>query len=209
MPQPTLSEVGQELYDRLVPLAYDDEANGWALAYFCDAVGKQFDEIAGWVRDSPDGDPGWSALLDLDRAPSKGLGWLAQFIGASLIGGLTDEQQRAWIASGAGANRGTTESIRQAILPTITGTQRIVVYERRDPGTFPADEPYHLTIRTLNSETADPSATEAAIVSQKPAGIVLHYAATDGQDFATLESGHADYAAVFSDYTDYNELLIG
>src|SRR5947209_2404735 len=40
-------------------------------------------EIAGYARDSDDG-PGWSALLDLQRVPEKGLAWLAQFWGARI-----------------------------------------------------------------------------------------------------------------------------
>jgi len=40
-------------------------------------------------------------------------------------------------------------------------------------------------------------------MAQKPGGIVLDYAAVDGQDYASLHANHADYAAVKAAYRDY------
>src|SRR5215467_11358862 len=74
----------ERLYDMLAPLAQQDPHNAWALLIYINAIGLMFQEVEDLVRDSPEG-PGWSELLDLNRAPTQALPWLAQLVGVRLL----------------------------------------------------------------------------------------------------------------------------
>jgi hypothetical protein len=61
-------------------------------------------------------------------------------------------------------------------------------------------------VRTLVSETPNATTTLNAILAQKPAGIVLNYAAVTGQDYAGLKSKQATYAATKTAYKTYADV---
>lgn len=65
------------------------------------------------MRDSAAG-PGWSPVLDVDRAPVEWLGWLAQFAGVRLRPGLAAPEQRARIKNTDGHRRGSSPALRAA-----------------------------------------------------------------------------------------------
>ena len=184
------------LYAMLEPWAGEDEENGWALLTYCNALGTMFQPLEDLERDTPEG-PGWSALLDLDRCPDFALPWLAQFVGVRPPPGSTPAEQRAMIDQHLGWERGTPASIVNATKATLTGTQTVVMRERY------GGDPYVLQVRTVTAETPDATATKNAILTQKPGGIVLDYAAIAGQDYTTLKT-RGTYATVKSTYPDYN-----
>jgi len=62
---------------------------------------------------------------------------------------------------------------------------------------------YRLSVVTYASQTPDPAATLAALVAQKPGGIVLDYHVATGQDYTALKSGTATYATLKTKYPDY------
>lgn len=196
----TPDSFAEGLYLSLAPLATQDASYDWALLILCNAIGVMFQELDDLERDSPDG-PGWSPLLDLARCPDEALPWLAQFVGVRLLPDSTPADQRARILATDGWNRGTPAALVASAAATLTGTQRVTLRER-DGGNA-----YVLRVQTLASETPNPTATENAILAQKPAGIVLVYEAMPGQDYLELESDHATYAAVRSDYASYTGAL--
>jgi len=196
------------LYSMLQPLAQLDPDAGWSLLILCNAIGVMFQEVDGWVRDTPDG-PGWSQIMDLNRCPSDSLAWLAQFAGVRIPDGLDDADARAWVASTDGFRRGTPAAIVAAAQATLTGTKTVLLGEREGGGTSSPDYAYYLSVFTYASETPNPAATQAALIAQKPAGIVLVYATVSGQTYGTLHANYATYAAVKAAYTDYNALKAG
>lgn len=153
------------------------------------------------IRDDPDTDaPGWSQALDVDRAPSEWLGWLAQFAGVRLQPGLDDASQRARIKSTDGFRRGSPGSIVGAAQQYLIGDKTVFLVERHG-------SPYRLTVTTVAGETPDAAAVARAIKAQKPAGIVMVHATTTEIDYNALRDTHSDYDETLSLYATYNEVL--
>lgn len=198
MAQPDLGTFGQDLYDALEPMAWEDEQLGWPLAYFSEGMGVMFQEVEDYARDGLLG-PGWSIIVDLDRALPKGLPWLAQFVGVVTDPSLDDTTQRDRIRNAAGWRRGTKASMIAAAQAFLTGT-KVVLFRERDTSA------YHLQVRTYASQTPDSTRVLNALLSQKPAGIVLDYATITGQDYLQLRSRHSNtntYTQTKADYATY------
>jgi hypothetical protein len=197
------------LYDMLEPLAQADPQVGWSLLILCNAVGLAYELVEDLVRDTPDG-PGWSAIMDVDRCPPAALPWLGQFAGVRIPPALSSvNDQRAWVASTDGFNRGTVAALRNAARHTLTGNASVFMTERNGN---PADKPdyaYYLTVVTYRGQTPDPGMTERALLAQKPGGLILTYVCVDGQvydqvrtrfaTYADLEAGYPNYQAVWTD----------
>lgn len=190
---------GARLYAQLEPVAGDDEQNGWALLRYCDAIGRMFDQVDQLVRDTNDG-PGWSALLDVDRAPSFALPWLGQLVGVSVDTSFGAIAQRQQISDVGGFRRGSPASIIAAAQAHLAGGKTVQLFERDGSA-------YQLTIVTFLDETPDAAAVEAAIRAEKPAGIVLTYLVVDGQTYEQLLADHPTYQNVLDDYADYQAVL--
>jgi hypothetical protein len=190
------------LYVALAPLAQQDPQNAWSLLILCNAVGEMFQLLDDYVRDSPEG-PGWSALMDVNRAPAEALGWLGQFAGVRLRPGDTEAQNRQRIKSTDGFRRGTPAAITAAAQATLTGAKTVGITER-DGG-----DPYALKVNTFAPETPDTVATYNALLAAKPAGLTLTYSTgAAGQTYAGLNSKVASYTAMTTRYVNYTACII-
>lgn len=166
--RPVVSGSAEELFAAIAPISeLDSDDTDWALLRLCDAPGRQLQDVEDLIRDT-DAGPGWSSIVDVDRAPDTYLPWLAGLVGVRLVSGTAAGVQRDLIRAMPGFGRGTPGAIRAAIAPLLTGTQTISIMER-DGGA------YRLTVQTYTSETPDPAAVEAALIAAKPAGIILTY----------------------------------
>ena len=114
--------VAEEMYAALGPITSEDPALGWPLLRFINAMAIRPQATDDLVRDSDEG-PGWSGVVDLDRAPVNALPWLAQFVGVELLPGLDDESQRLRIRETAGFRRGTRAAIEGAARQFLTGSR--------------------------------------------------------------------------------------
>lgn len=199
---PALESFAYTLYEGMEPVAWLDATVGWSLAFFCGALGTMFQEVQDLARDSPDG-PGWSAVMDLDRCPDGWLPWLAQFVGVTVVPGSTPEEMRARIQSTDGFRRGTPAALEGAAQATLTGN-RIVYFRERDPNGV--DPPYTLEVVTQTGETPDPDATLAALIAQKPAGIVLNYRLVQGQDWQELAQSGRTWRQVRDDFASWRDV---
>lgn len=207
MPAPVLGSFAQRIYNDLAPLAYDDANHNWALAYYVDVFGQMFQIVEDYSRDDQVADaPGWSVILDINRAPSSALAWLAQFVGVQLQVGLSDAAQRARIQGTDGWRRGSPASMVAAAQQYLTGAKTVIMRER-DPVACPSQPAYGLTIITYTSQTPDSAKVLAALIAQKPAGIVLNYRTAAGQDYQSLVTHHALYSNVFADYVTYQGIV--
>lgn len=202
-PPPALDSFAANLYAGMEPLAWLDGSVGYALAHFCAAQGVMFQVVEDLARDTPEG-PGWSVVIDLDRCPDEWLPWLAQFVGVTVIPGSTPADMRVRIASTDGFKRGTPAALEAAAQATLTGSQ-VVYFRERDP--LAADPPYSLEVVTRISETPDPAATLAALIAQKPGGLVLTYRQVAGWDYAEMTATGPDpYSALGPIYPTYFDL---
>lgn len=201
MPAPVLTKVGQRLYDALSFLAYDDANQGYALAHYCAAMARMFDQVSLYAEDRDDGTPGWGAMLDPDTAPVEAIPWLGQFVGVPVPDGLSESQQRALVSDVGGFRRGTVASLVAAAQNFLTGAKTVTILERYG-------SPYHLRISTRTAETPDSVAVLNALIAQKPAGIMMDYVVLAGGDFNTLRDTNASFNAVLASYKDFNEIKL-
>lgn len=190
--------VGDELYAALAPLAAGDAAAGSPLRSYARAIGQMLEEPSWYARDSDTG-PGFARLVSLDDTPGKALGWLAQIVGVTLDPALDDDAQRERIRATDGFQRGTVGALVAAAQQYLTGAKQVVIHER-------VSDAYTLTVITYTAQTPDSAAVLAALVAQKPAGLILTLSVRDGQDFAQLLAGHATFALVKSDYSTFADV---
>lgn len=193
--RPAVGSYAERLYTDLAPFAYADESLGWPLLSMLGAIGDPFQLVSDLASDSDDG-PGWSALLDVDRAPAAALPWLAQFVGVRLRAGLTPEAQRDLVRRGAGHRRGSPAAMAAAAQEFLTGEKRVRIYERDGSA-------YRLTVVTYTAETPEPAAVEAALRAQKPAGLVLVYEVRPGQDWQSVKDHNATWQTVKDNYATW------
>lgn len=200
MSRPAIGSYAERVYALLEPVAKQDEALGWPLLLYIDALCVNSQVVEDIVRDTDDG-PGWARLFDPALAPEWALPWLAQLAGVVLPSApaLSVADQRLRIAEQPALRRGTRAAIVSTAQAYLTGTRQVFIVERTGGA-------YGLTIRTFLSETPDPDALLAALLrTQKPAGIVLDYAAVIGQDWATVVANYATWADVSPTWLDVVE----
>jgi hypothetical protein len=197
---PVVTDAASELYDGLTPFAdLDSDANGWGLLNLCAAITKAaIDQIHGYVTDT-DELPGWGIVLDPAEAPEEVLDWLAQFVGSVITPSMDAAEKRAAILLPRGFQRCTPDALYQATRATLSGSQTVLIDERY------TGDAWKLRVRTITSETPDETATLAAVVSQKPIGILLTYAAVAVHDWGDLIAHEATWADVQADYDTWLE----
>lgn len=205
MTAPPLESFAANLYRGMAPLTWQDDTVGYALAHFSAALGAMFQAVEDLARDTEDS-PGWSSVLDLDRCPDAWLPWLAQFVGVTVVPGSTPAEMRARIASTDGFKRGTPAAIKGAAQATLTGSGTVYLRERSTMGT---DPPYTLEVVTFDGQTPNPTATQNAILAQKPAGLVLIYRHIPGQDYQHVKDTDGTYANVKTKYANYDAIVGG
>lgn len=191
----------RDVYDALEPYQHAEEELGDPLAVYIGGIGSMFDWVSDIVRDSPEG-PGWSALLDIDRAPPEALAWLAQFPGVRLRPGLSDAEQRERIRSTDGMKRGSPGAFRAAAKQYLTGDKYVVIRERFN------HEPYQISVVTLDAETPDDAKVLAALNEQKPGGLKLFYESVAGASYALIAAAYDTYADLLVEYETYDEMSI-
>lgn len=200
MATPALTFTGEALYEALAPLAAEDEDHGYALAHYSGAQATMLDQVADWSRDQDDGTPGWAILMDPDRCPPEALDWLAQFVGVRFPFAMDPATKRARIKSTDGFKRGTPAAVRAAAQQFLTGSKTVYMTERW------GGNAYAVRIATLASETPNPTLVTAALMDQKPGGILLTYQTVTGQDFNALRDTHTDFADVTATFVTFNEI---
>lgn len=173
-PAPVMGSVGAELYDANAPLAYADELNDWALAKLCQAIGLMWQEIADLSEDR-DGRPGYAVLVDVETTPANALPWLAQIPGVRLTQGASEADQRDEVRRHAGAGRCRPAAMKSAGALTLTSKDpaKVRIVERTNSA-------WTLTVITSPSDTPDPAATLAAVLSQKVGGDILTFIQDEG-----------------------------
>jgi hypothetical protein len=224
----------QRMYDALQPVAKTDADQSWALLIFMDAIGREFQDVANLVEDDDYGVPGWSILLDPNRAPDEGLLWLAQLTGTKLKPAATPDAWRQQIRDHDNWDRGTVASIIKAIRNSggLTGNQSVIIRERDTSA-------YHFSVLTYPNETvgyaqftyanlyAQPTYNAVlllylsyasiyfsigewlvlqAILSQKPAGLQFNYSVAFPQDYYAIWNDFATYLVVYNSFATYQQI---
>lgn len=208
MARPVVGTLAEEALVELEPYAHAEEDLDWPLLTYLGSLLGRAQEVADLARDSDDG-PGWSAIVDPDRAPAAWLPWLAQLAGVRIpppdapdASQLSEADQRLRIKETAGQRRGTPDAVKGAARQHLTGDRAVYLSERHGSA-------YQLRVATLETETPDPDLVLAALLEQKPAGIVLIYDTVPvGGDWDALNSTHASWNEVLSDFDDWTGVVI-
>jgi hypothetical protein len=190
--RPDASDLADETYAALGTGLTQGDDEDWLLLSLVDSVAHQHTSLP-ISRDSDDG-PGWSALVDLERAPAEGLGYLGQFRGVDLDPNLDDASQRIRIKETAGSKRGSPDAIKGAARQYLTGTREVTLYERTGSA-------YRFQLRTFTSETPDPASVVAAVNAQKPGGLLWEHLMTEGVTWADYDPTGLTWATMDPDVT--------
>jgi len=191
-----------ELYPELDPLTSAEADYDYPLMKFINTISLPYEEIEDLARDTSGTEPGWSVLLDIDRVPANAFGYLGQFIGVQLSPGLTNDQQRNRIRNTAGWTRGTVSAIVGAAQQRLTGSKTVILRERTQSSA------YKLEVYTYSNETPNAEITEADIMAQKPAGLLLTYTAISPNSYDALDTSYASYNELNAAFPTYNDILI-
>lgn len=130
-------------------------------------------------------DRGWAAAFDLDTTPEPR--WLGAATGTVVPGGLTLEQQRAYVRDRARWRRGSPSAIREAIRAVLLpSTNRRVDLVERD------GSPWHLRAQvwTATLPAGGAATVEAAARTQMPVGITFELEVLTGATFAHMTTYH-------------------
>lgn len=179
MPRPDSTLFADAVYLRLAPIATQDEALGWPLLTYIIGLSRMFENMESIVR-SGDGRAPYSPLLDAAACPVFALPFLAQIAGVKLRAQTTGETLEAWavyardaILRRNGRHRGRPDAMIAAIQQTLTGSKEVRLLERV------GGDAYAVTVITRPSETPNAAAALAAMLTQKPAGIIVTMTQSD------------------------------
>jgi hypothetical protein len=197
MTRPDVSETAEEAYQGLGPYTIGDEDQDWTLLRFIAGVTTQLEAINALVRDREQ--VGWSSIMDVNYADVAVLPWLGQFVGVTVDTTLSEANQRAQIQQVAGFRRGTVASIKAAAQQFLTGRRTVIVNERDTSA-------YHFNVQTYTSETPDPATVLAALMAEKPAGLVMTYTVTEGVTYDQLAATGLTYDQLGDAYLTYNDM---
>jgi phage tail P2-like protein len=206
------------LYARLEPIAYDDDGT---LQDLTTALMAPV-EIAEIARDT-DTLVAWEALWDPDECPAELLDWLAIANGVILPpSALTTAEKRYRIKQAAGRYRGTPRALVEEVQLVLTGTKTVyMAFKTADRWTY--------AVGTIDAETPDEDAVEAAIERQNPAFMLWERlltsdwswmvlaptligtrATVDGVDTYTIGAApYPTWTSVASAFTDWTDLVAG
>lgn len=212
---PAMGSCGSELYVALAPIAYADSENGWYLAHLCEAIGRMRQAVSDLVRDSDEG-VGWSAMLDVDRAPGADaeidcLPFLGQFAGARNIAHLSDVDRRAAIREREGYWRGTLRAVLSTAESFTDGTPGAVeLRERYNPALgMGVDAAYRGRLRLRGAFlnlVGDDDFIVARIKARIPIGLVYEVVVTDDRTWDDVDSTYASWDAAEADNVDWDDL---
>jgi hypothetical protein len=139
----------------------------------------------------------WADTFHLDRTSDPA--WLGAATGTPVPGGLTVEQQRAYVRDRPAQRRGTVGALKATVAATLRGSKRVEVSERNP-------DPDRVRVSVYSSEVTDLAVTTAAAMSQKPVGLLLAVDVLTGATYAHMTATHgpsyADFTARFATYAD-------
>ena len=179
-----------------------DEATGFQLQKLCEALCGPYQPIYDLVRER-DGQKGWAVLLDPDECPAQWLDFLSQWVGVIPQPQMIEEQLRAEIRHPTSWKRGESESIELVARRGQKVESGEAAWIRIRPRTPSAGHTY---IRTLLSETPDPTRKERELREATPAWELLDYEAIEGVTYADVAAGWKTYAKLKEAFSTYKDL---
>jgi hypothetical protein len=202
------------------------------LNYYLGGIGTMFQEIEDLAADTPEGEVGWSILMDVNRIPTKGLDWLAQFIGITVNHDDSDEGMRQQLRGHDRWGRGSPLSIIGPAYHWIPAGSQMYMQERSpnpwhvtfifvtQPSTtllyedlFDLFTTYHkvrTSYATYNGiylgERGDWEKVIETLEVNKPAGVQFTYIDTETTLYLAIYALLATYQVVYDTYLTYEAM---
>lgn len=202
--------IGEEMYSDAAPLvgAFGDPDTQLRVYMF--ALASMLQPIDDICKDGPNGEPGWSQIFDLTRMKTSWLPWAGQLNGyfvpaqpASQTLAEYDAIQRDRIVTRRADTKGTTDRLVLDVKDQLNDPKRVIVRERAD-GNHASIFVY---VYHADVATSDAEVTKVALAA-KLAGLIMTFIVLpDEATYNEVVAANATYAAVLSDFEDYNALL--
>lgn len=164
-----MTHIGDRLAVLLAHRQTGEPVNDAILEAFCQGIGEALERL-GVVAFGDAGVPGGRVLRDPSVAPLWALPHAAMYTGATLPGRMPGESDADYLVRARdaavyplGIRRGTHEAVRRTVQPLLTGTKTVFIADNF------GDE-YGILVRTVEGETPDPAAVEAALTGSYVSG---------------------------------------
>jgi hypothetical protein len=163
------------------------------------------DDIA---KDGPNGEPGWSQVLDINRADDAWLMWLGQWAGYIVPAQAATETEAAWsvrergkIVHAAAHHRATVAHLVEAIQDHLNDPKQVIIQER-------VGDAHTINVYVFNSQIATSAArVEAAARAQKAAGLIMNFTVLTGANYTLLQASNTSYTIMSGKHANYNSVL--
>jgi hypothetical protein len=183
---------------QLQPIWSDD------LGDYVAAIATMWTEVELYQADPANDVASWQVLLDIDRAPTAALPWLAQCVGERLMVGHDDAVARDRIRNSPTWIRGTPQGIWNAVKEALAPGAQLMMRERHKlDGTFDVD---WLALQTYASGTPDETLVRRALRATVPADIMVDYQLATAATWATVIASSATWGAVKATYPTWGDL---
>jgi hypothetical protein len=206
----------EAVYLQMEPAQYAEEDLDFPLLKYLGALGQMFqvpDELAFSQ---------WTMLMDVENIEDIGLAWLGQFVGTVVDNSLPPDEQRDQVREHNNWDRGSRPGMIMALRKVLGGDVPFVFHERKTSaynmeiviyqtaGTYDFLYTSEGTYDTLYANwpsydsiyrAGNTDAIDAAIASQKPAGIVLTRTLRAGVSYGdTLDAGFTTYQEIIDTF---------
>lgn len=190
----TVHPTSRLLFEAVGPALNDDQTNLVLLAWL-DGVGRLLGRVDDVVRAD-----GWRRMVDPGRTDPGWLPWLGLWVGVRVDGLASVGLQRAQVVGRSGAGRGTAAALVAAVRETLSGDRSVLVVERAD------DDVALVRVTLLASEVESEVASEVAVRSVLPAGLLLDLQVVSTQTYAELAAEFGTYAGLAAEFGTYADV---
>lgn len=192
---PEVSDLARRVYRALgAGMTGLDADNGHAHLDVVAVISEPLVEPDSLARD-------FGQIWDVDSRQGAQLDHAAQYVGVTRPATYSDEQMRTLIRERPAYQRGSPEAIVSAVRARLTGSRRVELTER-DGGNRNA-----LRIRIYLSEIVSLPDVEAAVLEQKPAGLVAVIEPFPGQDWGDVVARFATWQDVIDAYPTWQDVI--
>lgn len=201
---------GREIYDHFSPVVSMYGDPGDHLKFYTYALGRMFQPLDDFVKDGFEGEPGWSQVLDLQRAKDDWLPWLGQWVGyyvstqSGIDASLWSTRERTRIISRSAHRRGTVAALIETAQDMLTSPKNVIIQERFGP----VSTAHTITMSVyINQLTTSQSLFAAELQKRKAAGLILYINFLTGVEWSTLIANQATWAVVTSKFVNWSEVI--
>jgi len=199
--------IGLELYSSLAPLVDtwgDPEED---LKLYCNAIAAMIQPVDDIAKDGENGEPGWSQVLDAQRAKDDWLFWLGQFVGYVVPQKAATISQSDWslrerqrLVTRSTYRRGTIAILREVIQEHLNPPQTVIIQER--VGTA-----HVISVWVYASQIATSAAlVQTAALAEKAAGLVMNFTVLSGTTYTLLAASNTSYTVLAGKHTSYTSV---